>query len=457
MAYYILKSYKLDFEAAKIQEVFAGYKNAFFLDSGIQNSYDGRYSFFGIRPFRSLKINNQNPLPLLRKVMQEYKIPQIKNAPPFLGGAVGYLSYDLGFVFEKKIAKNLKPSSGIPDALFYFYNAACILDHFKKEVLIFSSGFPEKRYSLAKLSAEKCFKQILFLLNKAQDLPVIKANTKNDFNKLVSNFSQEDYMSAVNKVKSYIRTGDIYQANLSRQFFTQTKLSAQELYSRLRILSPSCFSAYLDCGKFQILSSSPERFLKVQDSRVSTKPMKGTRPRGKSKIKDKNFKSQLISSVKEKAELLMIVDLERNDLGRVCDYNTINVSNLRQIEAYNTVYQATSTIEGILHKNKDQFDLLKACFPGGSVTGCPKIRAMEIIDQLEPHRRSIYTGALGYLSFSQNMDFNIMIRTLLKHKDNISFCTGSGIVSDSNPKKEYEETLIKAKAIFQALGKGKIK
>jgi para-aminobenzoate synthetase component 1 len=258
-------------------------------------------------------------------------------------------------------------------------------------------------------------------------------------------------MDAVSKAKQYIKKGDIYQVNLSQRFSASTDMPAFEIYQRLRRVSPSYFSAYLDAGNFQIISSSPERFLSLRSGEVTTRPMKGTRPRAKDRIRDKRLRQQLLKSEKDRAELMMIVDLERNDLGRVCSYDSIRVNTLRELEKYSTVYQTTADISGRLYRTKDRLDLLAACSPGGSITGCPKIRAMEVIEELEPSRRSIYTGSLGYLSFSGEMDFNILIRTILKKGRDIYFGVGGGIVADSRPRDEYKETLVKARGIIEAL------
>jgi para-aminobenzoate synthetase component 1 len=253
------------------------------------------------------------------------------------------------------------------------------------------------------------------------------------------------------RAKDYIRRGDIYQVNLSLSFGGRTAASAAQIYESLRLASPSCFGAFLDAGDFQILSSSPERFLSLQRDRVLTRPMKGTRPRSRSKPEDARLKQELLLSEKDKAELMMITDLERNDLGRVCAYNSIGVESLRSLETYATVYQTTATVRGRLHAGYDNIDLLQACFPGGSITGCPKIRAMQIIEELEPCRRSFYTGALGYINCNGDMDFNILIRTILKKGDQVFFNAGAGIVADSDPRSEYAEVMVKAKAMMGAV------
>lgn len=425
------------------------------MDSSLSSNYLGRYSFLGIDPFYVLETKNQDPLPRLREILSRYRIFLPNNCIPFLGGAVGYLAYDLGFTLENKLKNRPKAGLAIADCAFGFYNTAIIVDHFKQLLYIFSVGFPERNYSLAKALCEFNFKKIFKLLcginpargSKKQD------KAKPGHAELKSNFTKEEYTLAVKRAKEYIKKGDIYQVNLSQEFHAKTDLPDYQIYERLRKISPSHFSAYLDCQDFQILSSSPESFLRLEGSKVSTRPMKGTRPRSKNKLYDSRFKQELLESAKDKAELIMIVDLERNDLGRVCSYDSIGVSTLRQLEEYSTVFQTTATIYGRLHKNKDRIDLIRACFPGGSITGCPKIRAMEIIEELEPSRRSIYTGCLGYLSFSGAMDLNILIRTILKKEDKLYFSVGGGIVADSKPDDEYQETLVKARAMIEAIQK----
>jgi para-aminobenzoate synthetase component 1 len=453
MAYYILKSYKLTFDSFRVFQALKHEKNCFFLDSSLNSLILGRYSFLGVDPFYILATKNQDPIPKLKKIFQEYKISLPKNNLPFLGGAVGYLGYDLGFILEKKIKSKPKPDLGIPDSLFGFYNTIIIIDRLKKILSIICVGFPEKKDHFAKLLCEENFKKALnfFSFLSTPKIDNRKYKIKESTQELKSNFIKEDYLRAVRKAKEYIRAGDIYQVNLSQRFEAKTTLSSFEIYRRLREISPACFSAYLDCQDFQILSSSPERFLNVKKDLVATRPMKGTCARSSNKKKDTCLKKQLLGSLKDKAELIMIVDLERNDLGKVCSYDSIRVTKLRELEKYNTVYQTTATVEGRLFKNKDRLDLLRACFPGGSITGCPKIRAMEIIDELEPDRRLIYTGALGYLSFSGDMDFNILIRTILKKDERLYFGVGGGIVADSCPEKEYQETLVKAKAMIKAI------
>lgn len=430
-------------------------RNAFFLDSNLHRNGSGRYSFIGSDPFYVLKAKaGANLLSDVRKLLGRYALGNLGRGLPFPCGAVGYFSYDLGLYLEN-ISSAQEDDLGLPDLFLGFYDTIITLDHAAKKLFISSSGFPETNYLLAKKKAEHRLKQCLRYLSEIERN---NSNLKNriDTNNLTSNFTRGKYLRAVNRAKDYIKKGDIYQVNLAQRFQAKTKASPPDLYERLRTASPSDFSAYLDCGDFQILSSSPERFLYSDGRKVISRPMKGTRPRAQNPTDDQRNKRNLLQSAKDKAELLMIVDLLRNDLGRVCEYGSIKARPLRRLEAYSTVYQTTAGIEGILHKDKDRLDLLKACFPGGSITGCPKIRSMQIIAELEPQRRGIYTGALGYFGFNNTMDFNILIRTILQKNDMLYFHTGGGIVADSNPQAEYDETLVKARGMTRAIGAGNI-
>jgi para-aminobenzoate synthetase component 1 len=258
-------------------------------------------------------------------------------------------------------------------------------------------------------------------------------------------------MRAVNKVREYIAAGDVFQVNASQRFEADLKMSAFELYKRLRAVNPAPFSSYLSFPEVAIVSASPERFLKVQTDLVETRPIKGTRPRGRDSVEDKLLADELTHSAKDRAENLMIVDLERNDLGRVCRYGTVKVTELAILETFPTVFHLTSTVTGRLRRGKSNVDLLKATFPGGSITGAPKVRAMEIINEIEPTRRSVYTGSIGYLGFNEDMDINIVIRTFLIKEGKAYFQVGGGIIYDSEPEAEYIETLDKARALIGAL------
>ena len=452
MPYLAWKSFDWRSDALPIFDAIRNKDNVFFLDSSRRGGYSGRYSFLGFEPFYILK-SKQEPgaFSRVRELLERFKLNNIKQGFPFSGGAVGYFSYDSGLCLEK-IRKAAIDDLELPDLFLGFYDCVIAIDHWKKKLAIFSSGFPEKSYLLAKKRAESRLKRFIGQLSGVKAVPSYReyALTRGRV-KLSSNFTRKKYLQAVAIAKDYIKKGDIYQVNLSQRFFSRYNKSAFNLYKRLRHVSPSEFSGYLDCGDFQILSSSPERFLYFDGRKVSTRPMKGTRPRGISPQGDLRQKRALLKSAKDKAELVMIVDLLRNDLGRVCKYGSVKVSSMRTLEAYSTVYQTTASIEGILHRGKDRIDLLKACFPGGSITGCPKIRSMQIIEELEPTSRSIYTGSLGYLSFHNTMDLNVLIRTVVKKDDTIYFQVGGGIVADSQAESEFEETLVKARGIIGAI------
>ncbi|GFP27966.1 aminodeoxychorismate synthase component I [Candidatus Hakubella thermalkaliphila] len=271
---------------------------------------------------------------------------------------------------------------------------------------------------------------------------------------IYSNFDKEDYLKAIKKAIDYIFAGDIFQVNLSQRFESEIAISPFQLYKRLRAINPAPFAAFLNFEGVVVASSSPERFLRRSGNVVETRPIKGTRPRGKTPDEDQRLAQELLSSPKDRAENIMIVDLERNDLGRVCQYGSVHVPELLTIEEYPTVFHLVSTIKGTVPPDKDNVDIVKACFPGGSITGAPKVRAMEIIDELEPTRRSVYTGAIGYLDFGGQMDLNIVIRTFIIKENRAYFQAGGGIVADSDPEAEYQETLDKARALMEAVSQG---
>ncbi len=454
-----------------MQELFEALKDdpePFLLESGQNAAGLGRYSFFGSDPFLVMhsrgetclletcdekKTIRTDALSLLRDLFHKYRITGLRRGVPFLGGAVGFFSYDFGFTLEK-IARKNSPLEAVPDVFFAFYDVVVCYDHVRREMTVFSSGFPEKAL-LRKSRSEQRLKGVLKKLESkgvgSRACGEVRGRQAMEPS-ITSNFTRNEYLKAVRKVKEYIARGDIYQVNLSQKLSSRLVIDDWELYQRLTAYFPVPFSSFLSAGSSSIISASPERFLSFDGRVVSTRPMKGTRKRTGREVLDRKLKSDLIRSPKEKAELAMIVDLERNDLGRVCDYGSIKVSTLRSIEAYANVFQATAEVEGRLHKSKDRFDLIRACFPGGSVTGCPKIRAMEIIEEVEPDARGVYTGSLGFISFHDTLELNILIRSFLKRGSDISFHVGGGIVTDSKPEDEYEETFVKAQALLDALG-----
>jgi len=449
-------------DAIEILDLFRDRSNLFFLDSSLSGGSRGRYSFIGFDPFDIVSCTNQDPFPILKRKYAKYFKGAKTRVSPLSSGIVGFFGYDLGLGLER-ISSRIDKDLPAPDCYFGFYDTIITIDHLFQKIYICSTGLSEKKGSARVKKANNNIKK---LFSKIQNrvapskkkiiYPGGNGHDKEFKSRLKSNFTKAQYSKAIKKALEYIRQGDIYQVNLSQRFCFDSSSYVEsfhpvELYKLLRALSPSSFGGYFDCDDFQIISSSPERFLQLKNGVVYTRPMKGTRPRGQDKEDDKKQESELLKSRKEQAELLMITDLERNDLGRVCEFGSVRVKEMRTIEEYNTVFQATSAIEGLLREDKDCFDLLRACFPGGSITGCPKIRAMEIIDELETKQRSIYTGAMGYISFTGEMDFNILIRTLMAFKEKIYFHVGGGIVSDSTPENEYNETLVKAKAINNCL------
>jgi para-aminobenzoate synthetase component 1 len=268
---------------------------------------------------------------------------------------------------------------------------------------------------------------------------------------LEGNFTREEYVAAVEKARQYIIAGDIFEVNLSQRFEAELSITPYQLYRRLRQINPAPFAGYLGFDEVQVVSASPERFLRLRGDRVETRPIKGTRPRGKTPEADETLAKKLLNSSKDRAENVMIVDLERNDLGRVCRFGTVKVTELAILEVFPTVFHLTSTVVGRLREGKNSIDLLKATFPGGSITGAPKVRAMEIIDELEPTKRSVYTGSIGYLSFGGDLELNIAIRTFLVKEKRAYFQVGGAVTYDSDPETEYQETLDKARALVDAL------
>ncbi|UCH51977.1 MAG: aminodeoxychorismate synthase component I [Chloroflexota bacterium] len=442
--------------------------NTFFLDSGMDPKRLGRYSFIGTDPFlvmnsrgnqvkliRQGKQENKegNPFDFLGNLLETYRLDSPPSPVPFWGGAVGYFSYDLCHFIER-LPTTAIDDLKLPESYFGFYDTVIAFDNLENKTYIASTGFPEidenKRLKRAKLRLEEMKSRLSSPSphTTAADSENAKKTTEAV---LKANFTPEGYMEAVDRVREYIAAGDVFQVNISQRFETELNITPYELYRRLRRINPAPFASYLNFDGITVVSASPERFLRVDGDWVETRPIKGTRPRGKSEAEDAMLAQELLDSIKDRAENVMIVDLERNDLGRVCQYGTVKVTELAILETFPTVFHLTSTVIGKLRPDKNRIDLLKASFPGGSITGAPKVRAMEIIDELEPTRRSVYTGAIGYLGFGYNLDLNIVIRTFIIKGNKAYFQVGGGIIYDSNAEAEFQETLDKAKALIQAL------
>lgn len=452
--------------------------HSFFLDSstevpspakrGFRYAELGRYSFIGSQPFlifRSkgtnlqldwrdrVEIRSGNPFAALREILNRFQSCPLPGSLPFIGG-VGYLGYPLR-CFIEELPTTAYDDLKLPDCYFAFYDAIVAFDHFSNQVYLCRSNIDEDsatrhRQYLEKLrstlqsenyGSQRCCEEL------SPSLPhFVKSPIR-------SNFSKADYLSTVQRAKAYIASGDIYQVNLSQRLSASSDLPPAELYAYLRQLSPVPYGAYLHCGDFHILSASPERFLHFSPScrTVETRPIKGTRPRGLTPELDRKLAIELLHSEKDLAELLMIVDLERNDLGRVCQIASIHVPERVALESYSNIHHLVATVRGTLRPDADRIDLLKSCFPGGSITGAPKIRAMELIDELEPMDRGVYTGAIGYFGFDGTMDLNIAIRTCILKNGRAHFHVGGGIVADSEPEAEYQETLDKASSWMAVL------
>ena len=455
--------------APEAYELFHRDLYSFFLDSGMDPQKLGRYSFVGSDPFLVMRsrgsqvtliwrdkreIEQGNPFDVLGRLLEAYRLDSFPAPIPFSGGAVGYLSYDLCH-FVERLPSTAIDDLQLPESYFAFYDTVLAFDNLEGKAYVASTGFPELDESRRSKRARARIEEMKGRLSSpctssipAADLWSVEGKTEAV---LKSNFTPEDYIKAVDRVREYIIAGDIFQANISQRFETDLTISPYQLYQRLRRINPAPFASYLNFDGVTIVGASPERFLRVDGDWVETRPVKGTRSRGKDPVEDAMLAEALTDSIKDRAENVMIVDLERNDLGRVCQYGTVRVPELAILETFPTVFHLTSTVVGRLWPNKNRIDLLKATFPGGSITGAPKVRAMEIIDELEPTRRSVYTGAIGYLSFGNNLDLNIVIRTFLIKDGKAYFQVGGGIVYDSDPEAEYVETLDKAKALIQAL------
>ncbi len=374
------------------------------------------------------------PLEYIQNILNAEKVND--ESDNFSGGLVGYFSYDYGCSFEN-VGLTKPNSTHLPDLFFGIYTWGLTYDHYTKQWSLAGKG------NLAKI-AEKIFNSV-----KREKVGLDFSATKI---KLNSNFSHDEYLNTVDRAKEYIAAGDIYQVNVTQQFSGTTSDSHLAIYSSLRENNPAPFSALMCIGDNEwVLSSSPELFLDIRKDFVETRPIKGTIKRGAINEEDEKLKQVLLESEKDAAELVMIVDLERNDLNRVCKVGTVKVPTLKMIESYASVHHLVSRIVGRLKQDKSLKELLWSMFPGGSITGAPKIRAMQIINELEPNKRGIYTGSIGYFGFNEVSKFNIAIRTMTWENGKVTIGVGGGIVSDSDPEKEYQETLHKAAAMFRAL------
>ena len=429
--------------------------NSFLLESVEGGERIARYSFIGTEPYKVIKTSSDdeiNPLPLIAQEMDRYKIVPVSGLPRFSGGAVGYLAYETVTRFEELPSPDADPLE-LPESLFMFVDTMLVFDHVSHRIKILShtrlDGNIEEEY-------KKAVRRIEILADRLnQPLRQSKSNkiASKSINslKLSSNFSREEFEKSVLKVKEYITAGEAIQVVLSQRLSQTTDVPPFEIYRALRSINPSPYMFFLDFKDFHIIGASPEILVRVEDGMVMTRPLAGTRPRGKTPDEDNKLEQELKTDEKERAEHIMLVDLGRNDIGHVSQPGTVEVSELMEVERYSHVMHLVTHVQGKLRHDMSAIDALKACFPAGTVSGAPKIRAMQIIAELEPEKRGPYAGAAGYFSFSGNMDMAIAIRTMVVSRGIAYTQAGCGIVYDSVPEREYEETMSKAKALLKAV------
>ncbi|RKY31552.1 MAG: anthranilate synthase component I [Candidatus Omnitrophota bacterium] len=403
-------------------------------------------------------IGRTDPLSELRKVMNYFKPAVVNGLPRFFGGFVGYVSYDMVRFFEKLPDKN-RDDLKLPDAIFILTNNILVFDHMKHKIKIIDNVIiPGNHKKYSKNALRRLYNQaVRDIENVHKELKKPLSNSKEDTKKslkaikISSNFKKKKFMEIVRKAKDYIRKGDIIQVVLSQRLKAKIQRKPFDIYRKLRSLNPSPYMFYLKLKEVTLIGSSPEMLVRCEGGIVQTRPIAGTRPRGKTEKEDQRLEAELCKDKKEAAEHIMLVDLGRNDLGRISKPGKVRVSEFMKVEKYSHVMHLVSEVTGVLNKKYDSFDVLRACFPAGTVSGSPKIRAMEIIEELENIKRNLYAGCVGYFSFSKNMDTCITIRTIVIQGNRAYIQAGAGIVADSKPEKEYYESMSKASALLESL------
>lgn len=456
---------------------------SFLLESITGGQNVARYSFIGVRPQallttvdnsviistrgsqRSIPLTlNEDPLSVLKNEMARYKPAIVPGLPPFTGGAVGYLSYDVVRRFEK-LPNTAQPAPILPEAAFMLTDALVAFDHVRQRLLIIANAYLTGDVTAAYRRAVARIDEIIARLQAPLNEPLPEnlnggsgstpqIPLKTD---MVSNFSRDKFTAAVNRAKEYITAGDIFQVVLSQRFSRTTQANPFDIYRSLRRLNPSPYMVFmrfpggLGTEPLHIIAASPEMQVRLDGDTAELRPIAGTRPRGNTPAEDVELTEELLADEKERAEHVMLVDLGRNDLGRVCEYGSVRVEEMMNVEKYSHVMHIVSDVRGRLEKGRDAFDLLRATFPAGTVSGAPKIRAMEIIEELEGVRRGLYAGVMGYVDYAGNMDSCITIRTLIMQGNTLHIQSGCGIVADSIPDREYEEIINKARALNEAI------
>ena len=453
------------------------------LHSSLSGTPGGRYSFVTARPFVTFRsagsrcqllwpdgrhVQFGDPWRLLDSWLSRFELHDEVDLPFPLGGCFGFWGYELKNFLEPRLPRHSINDLELPDCQLGFYDSLVAFDHHIGATWILATGFGRD----GSRDESRARRQLDFWRERlARMRTEDDTNSLSGFRKTISkihsesvqgdrtitspissNLTRQQFIERVQRVQHYVRSGDVYQVNLSQRLSTSVRLAPWKLYQALRGVSPAPFSAYLNCGDFQLASSSPELFLHLSGSKVQTRPIKGTRPRSPEATRDAQLGYQLQTSAKDMAELVMIVDLLRNDLGKVCEFGSVQVPDLARLERFAQVQHLVATVEGLLRPEVTHLDVIAACFPGGSITGAPKIRAMEIIDELEPVFRGPYTGAIGYLGFNRESQASIAIRTAICKDGQAHFQVGAGVVADSDPESEYNETLAKARGFTKALG-----
>jgi para-aminobenzoate synthetase component 1 len=435
-----------------------------------------RYSFLAVNPFLIFRSSGSrceiteceahvshvqfgNPWQVLDALMSRFELLDEVDFPFPLGGCFGFWGYDLKNFTEPKLPRRALNDLELPDCHVGFYDSLVVFDHQLGKTFIVSTGLNADGSRTETRAHEKCeaWKTEIQSPDPAHHGSKTSEreslHSSNPSCKTSSNLSRDEFVSRVQRAQKYIRAGDIYQVNLSQRLAAPCETDGWKFFQHLNRVSPAPFAAYLDCGDFQVASSSPEQFLRLSGSHIITRPIKGTRPRHSEPTRDAQLAYELQTSAKELAELVMITDLLRNDLGKVCEFGTVQVPELARLEKFAQVQHLISTVEGRLRKGITHFAALASSFPGGSITGAPKFRAMEIIDELEPVSRGPYCGCLGYLGFNRESQLSITIRTAISLREKIYFNVGAGIVADSKPEAEYDETLAKAAGFLAALSR----
>lgn len=441
-------------------------KPSFLLESVEGGERLGRYSFIGLDPFMTLtshqgtttlekdgvkEVSGRDPFEVLREITDANRAPNLSGMPRFYGGLVGYLGYDMVRHLEK-LPDDGRQGSGVPDCMLMAPRIVIIIDHIKHTLRVVVNTIPSSgHYREEYAAAVRTIGQVLSRIREGSPPPVLSPSGECAGLITGTNLSRPEFMEKVACAREYIKAGDILQVVLSRRIDLDFSGDPFSVYRRLRRNNPSPYLYYLDLGGTLLAGSSPEMLVRVEDGKVETRPIAGTRPRGSNPLQDSELAADLLNDVKERAEHVMLVDLGRNDLGRVCRAGTVKVGQFMEVEMYSHVMHLVSSVRGDLLEGLDGIDVLKACFPAGTVSGAPKVRAMELIEELEPSRRGPYAGAVGYIGFSGNLDTAIAIRTIVFHGGVASVQVGAGIVYDSDPAGEFTETENKARALLHTL------